>query len=100
MILVVGHGPSANVDPEWIDAQDFVVRLFTGNSKKLGCKHEGLRYAVPVPSQSGATSSGTKGSGAGGLRLFPTHTLRESYPRVHRLALLLTWSSPMKKLVL
>lgn len=42
MILVVGHGPSANVDPEWIDAQDFVVRLFTGNSKKLGCKHEGL----------------------------------------------------------
>ena len=29
MILIVGHGPSADVDPEWVDSQDFVVRLFT-----------------------------------------------------------------------
>ena len=34
MILVVGHGPSANVDPEWIDSQDFVVRCHTATHKQ------------------------------------------------------------------
>lgn len=33
MILVVGHGPSSNVDPDWIDRQSFVIRLFTGTHK-------------------------------------------------------------------
>ena len=35
MILVVGHGPSANVDPEWIDSQDFVVRCHTATHKQM-----------------------------------------------------------------
>ena len=34
MILVVGHGPSAEVDPEWVDSQSMVVRLFTGSINK------------------------------------------------------------------
>lgn len=34
MILIVGHGPSADVDPQWVDAQEIVVRLFTGSINK------------------------------------------------------------------
>jgi hypothetical protein len=33
MILIVGHGPSSEVDPDWVDNQ-FVVRLFTGTINK------------------------------------------------------------------
>ena len=55
MILVVGHGPSAErADPEWIDKQDFVVRIFTGRfSHKLGGyePHVGTKVDVLVTSR-------------------------------------------------
>ena len=54
MILVVGHGPSSNVDPDWIDEQDFVVRLFTGTHKQKPCKyspHVGTKVDVIVTSR-------------------------------------------------
>lgn len=34
MILIVGHGPSANVKPKWIDGQDYVVRCDTATHRQ------------------------------------------------------------------
>ena len=47
MILVVGHGPSSDVDPEWVDSQDFVVRLYTGRFRDYK-PHIGTKIDVIV----------------------------------------------------
>ena len=47
MILVVGHGPSSLVDPDWVDAQDFIVRILNTTIKQAPGEfkpHIGTRY--------------------------------------------------------
>ena len=48
MILVVGHGPSAKVDPEWVDSQDFVVRLFEPSQYRKGVYHTNIGSKIDV----------------------------------------------------